>query len=347
MLNRYCTRKIRFVVPAMLCVAALGITGIVRAAEHAEGKPLIIGVVGYEGHGSVFADELNAGLGDTIGLKVGYVWHNAPMDAAKVERLGFKVVETPEEMIGKIDGVLITEELPHRYRELAEPFIRAGVRTFLNRPLAASAEDAAAILRLARECNNPVFSASALSVSPAVISLREERKQFEPLKVVNVTGPSNHFWWYVPHAISALVSALGPGVEEVFAHDFAWDTEELTIKNPLVVYFRYGAASAVGPVRGTVQIVPQTQDKDWYGFRLKLYGHNESPEYDLFKAPPGESPWMPMYQSLIAFFRDGTRPLTDAQLLEVPLILDMVRKSGIEHRAVARSEYASFIEGIE
>lgn len=332
---------------ALLCAAILVFHCAVSTAGQPEAKPLIIGVVGYEGHGSVFADELNAGLGTTIGLKVGYVWHHAPLDSAKVERLGFKIVENPEDMIGKVDGVLITEELPHRYRELAEPFIRAGVRTFLNRPLAGSAEDAAALLRIARECNNPIFSASALSVSPVVIGLREERKQFEPLKVVNVTGPSDHFWWYVPHAISALVSALGPGVEEVYAHDFAWDTEGLTLKKPLVVFFRYGQDSAVGPVRGTIQIVPATQEKDWYGFRMKLYGHNESPEYDLFKTPEGESAWMPIYQALIAFFRDGTRPLTDAELLEVPLVLDMVRKSGIEQRAVTRNEYTSVVQEIE
>jgi hypothetical protein len=324
----------------------LGLAAVVwgwpmRAAADPNGaeKPLRVGVVGYEGHGSVFTNDLNAGLGDRIGLKVAYVWHKAPIDKETREKYGFAVVEKPEDMIGNVDGVIIAEELPHRYRELAEPFIRAGVHTFLNRPLAGSAKDAAALLKLARECRNPIFAASLLAVDPSVLAVREARKPFEPLKVVNVTGPTNHFWWYVPHAISALVSAIGPGVEEIHVHDFAWDQEGVTFRNPLVIFFRYAKDAPAGPVRGTIQVVPQTQPEDWYGFRMKLYGHKESPEYAFMKTPPGESVWMPIYQAMIPFFREGRVPFTEQELMEVPLILDMVLRSGLEKRAVTRGEY--------
>jgi len=309
------------------------------SAEEAVPRPLLVGVVGYEGHGSVFTEDLNAGLGDKIGLKVAYVWHKAPIDPAKIEKFKFNVVDKPADMIGKIDGVIIAEELPHRYRELAEPFIRAGVRTFLNRPLAASAKDAVEILRLARECNTPVMAASLLAVDPSVLAVREEWKQYAPLKIVNVTGPTNHFWWYVPHSISVLVTALGPGIDEIHVHDFTWDQEGVTFRDPLVIFFRYGKDTPVGPVRGTIQIVPQTQEGDWYGFRMKLYGRKESPEYVLMKTPPGESPWMPIYKTMIPFFREGKVPFTQQELLEVPLVLDMILKSATEKRPVTRSEY--------
>ena len=317
------------------------------AAQETPPKPLQIGVVGYEGHGSVFTEDLNAGLGDKIGLKVSHVWHKAVIDPGKVEKFKFIVVENPTDMIGKVDGVIIAEELPHRYRELAEPFIRAGLRTFLNRPLAASAKDAVAILRLARECKTPVMAASLLAVDPSVLAVRDERKQFEPLKIVNVTGPSNHFWWYVPHSISALVSALGPGIEEIHTHDFVWDQEGVTFRDPLVIFFRYGKDTPVGPVRGTIEIVPQTQEGDWYGFRMKLYGRKESPEYQFFKTPPGESAWMPIYQAMIPFFREGKAPFTEQELLEVPLVLDMILKSGIEKRAVKRTEYDGVLSALK
>jgi hypothetical protein len=48
---------------------------------------------------------------------------------------------------------------------------------------------------------------------------------------------------------------------------------------------------------------------------------------------------MPIYRLLIDFFREGKRPISDEELLEVPLVLDMVKKSGLEKRAVLRSEY--------
>jgi len=39
------------------------------------------------------------------------------------------------------------------------------------------------------------------------------------------------------------------------------------------------------------------------------------------------------------FFSQGKCPINDRELFEVPLVLDMIRKSGLEKRPVFRSEY--------
>lgn len=330
----------------LLLVHVLATTLAAAAEETGQPDPALrLGVIGYEGHGSVWTNDLAGPAGARAGMRVTHVWHRAPIDSAVAAEKRFEVVGNSADLIGKVDGVIISEELPHRYRELAEPFIRAGVRTFINRPLAASAEDAAAILKLSRESNNPVFAASALAVDPAVAAARGEWRQFAPLKIVNATGPSDHFWWYLPHTISMLVSALGPGIEEVQAHDFVWKEEGTTFRDPLVVFFRYGPDSAVGPARGTMQVLPQTQPGDWYGFRLKLYGRKESPEYQCFKLG-AESPWMHLYEAMARFFRTGERPFSDKELFEVPLVLDMILKSGLEKRPVRRDEYAALIQSV-
>jgi predicted dehydrogenase len=309
--------------------------------------PLRLGVVGYEGHGVLFTRELNTGLGAKIGLVVTQVWHREPIPQEEKEKYGFAVVSSPEAMIGKVEGVLIAETLPFRYPELAAPFIKAGVRTFLNRPLAASAGEAAGLIKLGREAGNPILAASALAVDPRVLEIRKARAEFAPLKIVNVTGPSDHFWNYVPHIISVLVGALGPGIEEVQAHDLSFDQAGIAIRNPLIVFFRYGSGSEVGPVRGTLQMVPGGQPGDWYGFRMKLFGRRESPDYELFRTPEGESAWLPLYRVLIDFFKRGVSPLSDRELLEIPLVLDMIKKSGEEKRPVFRSEYQAVLALIE
>ena len=310
-----------------------------KSGPAASVPPLRLGVVGYEGHGVLFTKELNAGLGERIGLVVTQVWHRGPVPREDRDEYGFAVVTSPEQMIGKVDGVFIAETLPFRYPELAAPFIKAGVRTFLNRPLAASAEEAARLIRLGRDSGNPVLAASALAVDPRVLEIRTRRAEFAPLKIVNVTGPSDHFWNYVPHLISALVSALGPGTEEIQAHDLSLDQAGILIRNPLVVFFRYGQDSEAGALRGTLQMVPGGEPGDWYGFRMKLFGRKESPDYELFRTAEGESSWLPMYRVLIDFFSQGKRPINDRELFEVPLVLDMIRKSGLEKRPVFRSEY--------
>jgi hypothetical protein len=94
-------------------------------------------------------------------------------------------------------------------------------------------------------------------------------------------------------------------------------------------------------------MVPGGQPGDWYGFRMKLFGRKESPDYELFQTAEGQSSWMPIYRLLIDFFRDGKRPISDQELLEVPLVLDMIKKSGLENRAVLRSEYQDIISLLE
>jgi predicted dehydrogenase len=330
----------------ILLIRGMVVISAVAAPEAAQPDSVLhLGMVGYEGHGSVWTNDLAGPAGARAGMRVTHVWHRSPIDSNVATEKRFEVVGSPIDLIGKVDGVIIAEELPHRYGELAEPFIRAGIRTFINRPLAGSAEAAAAILRLARESNNPIFAASALAVDPAVVAVRGEWQQYAPLKIVNATGPSDHFWWYVPHTISMLVTALGPGIEEVQTHDFVWKDDRITFRDPLVVFFRYAADSAVGPVRGTMQVLPQTQSGDWYGFRLKLYGRKESPEFQCFKLG-AESPWMHIYETMSRFFRTGERPFTDEELFEVPLVLDMIQKSGLEKRAVRREEYTAIIQSI-
>jgi len=60
---------------------------------------------------------------------------------------------------------------------------------------------------------------------------------------------------------------------------------------------------------------------------MKLFGRKESPDYDLFRTAEGESAWMPIYQLLSGFFKQGRRPISDQELFEIPLILDMIKKA--------------------
>ena len=126
--------SLRLILLSLMIIGALFVVSS-RAGLAKSPQPLRIGVVGYEGHGALFTRELNAGLGPKIGLVVSHVWHREPIPQEEREKYGFAVVPSPEAMIGKVDGIFIAEPLPFRYPELAAPFIKAGVRTFVARIL--------------------------------------------------------------------------------------------------------------------------------------------------------------------------------------------------------------------
>ena len=98
----------------LLCLLIMGcpFLGPSKSGPAASVPPLRLGVVGYEGHGVLFTKELNAGLGERIGLVVTQVWHRGPVPREDRDEYGFAVVTSPEQMIGKVDGVFIAKRCP-------------------------------------------------------------------------------------------------------------------------------------------------------------------------------------------------------------------------------------------
>jgi hypothetical protein len=72
------------------------------------------------------------------------------------------MVDRPEEMIGKVDGVLIESQAGSVHLERARPFLEAGVPCYIDKPFTTSVADAKAIAALAAKKGLPVFSSSSL-----------------------------------------------------------------------------------------------------------------------------------------------------------------------------------------
>ena len=51
------------------------------------------------------------------------------------------IAETSEEMIGAVDAVILSRDDPENHREMAKPFIDAGIPLFIDKPLCDSKED--------------------------------------------------------------------------------------------------------------------------------------------------------------------------------------------------------------
>ncbi|HEY8660211.1 MAG TPA: Gfo/Idh/MocA family oxidoreductase [Hanamia sp.] len=51
------------------------------------------------------------------------------------------IAETAEEMIGAVDAVILSRDDPENHREMAKPFIDAGIPLFIDKPLCDSKED--------------------------------------------------------------------------------------------------------------------------------------------------------------------------------------------------------------
>jgi hypothetical protein len=117
----------------------------------------------------------------------------------------------------KVDGILLESVDGRVHLEQVKLVIAAHKPVFIDKPLAATLEDAREIARLAKEAGVPWFSASDLRFTDLAISL----------KFPDITGaltwgpgplePHHHLdlSWYAVHEIELLYALMGSGCEEV------------------------------------------------------------------------------------------------------------------------------------
>src|SRR5437867_13047341 len=87
----------------------------------------------------------------------------------EMEKLGVRLVNKPEEMLGKVDGMLIESQEGGAHWERARPFLEAGLPCFIDKPFTCSVADARKIVELANKKKVSIFSSSSLRYAPELV----------------------------------------------------------------------------------------------------------------------------------------------------------------------------------
>lgn len=131
---------------------------------------------------------------------------------------GADIVGRPEELPGRVDAVALFARDAREHLELAAPLLSAGLRVFVDKPLAASVADAERLLELAARHGGAVTSFSALRWAPEVLAWSREvaraRREGTLLEVgaaggANPNDPHAGAWFYGVHPVDMLASAVG------------------------------------------------------------------------------------------------------------------------------------------
>ncbi|HHX39739.1 MAG TPA: Gfo/Idh/MocA family oxidoreductase [Armatimonadetes bacterium] len=138
---------------------------------------------------------------------------------AQVKAMGVELVDRPEEMIGKVDGILVESQEGAVHLERARPFLEAGMPCYIDKPFATSVADAKAIVALANKNNVPVFSSSSLRYALEIQKLQEEG--VGTIFGVDAYSPAGlhdrnpGLFHYGIHGVETLYALMGPGCESV------------------------------------------------------------------------------------------------------------------------------------
>lgn len=120
------------------------------------------------------------------------------------------VADSAEACCEGVDAVLIVDDGSGEQWRYAEHSLRKGVATFCDKPLAMTAKEAAAMVKLVRETKTPFMSSSSLRFVPDIIKLREELPQLGEVHLASVAC-GNDLVYYGIHALSMAYAVLGKG----------------------------------------------------------------------------------------------------------------------------------------
>jgi len=142
-----------------------------------------------------------------------------PAYTDEVKKLGVEIANSIEELLPKVDVVLLETNDGRLHLEQALIVLKAGLRMFIDKPVAASLSDTIAIYAAAKHYNVPVFSSSSLRYIEGAKEIAEGSlgkvlgaDVYSPA-TIEKTHPD--LFWYGVHGVETLFTVMGTGCKSV------------------------------------------------------------------------------------------------------------------------------------
>lgn len=288
------------------------------------GADFRLGIIGTDtSHSPAFTKLLNddpSQPGHIAGACVVAAWKGGSQDIEDSSRrvdgfaeelrskYGVEMVPDIATLLTKVDGVLIESIDGRVHLEQARQVIAAHKPLFIDKPLAATLEDAREIARLAKEAGVAWFSSSSLRFGVVATSVK-----FPDATGVSTWGPGplepHHYLelaWYAVHPIELLYTLMGPGCETV--------TRTSGTDSDVIVGRwkdgRVGSVRAVRPYSDYGAVV--------YRGREVAVSHPKAGE---------AADYRPLVVEIIKFFQTGQPPVPNAETLEMFAFMDAAQRS--------------------
>lgn len=289
------------------CVAFAQVLNDTSAANHVPGARIVAAV-------KTFSADMEASTARVEGYT-----------AQIRERHGVKLVPAIEALCGEVDAVMI-ESLDGRvHLEQARAVIAAGMRLFIDKPMAGSLRDVVEIFRLSREAGVPVFSSSAYRFYPSLVKVKQA--DVGEVRSVISYGPAylepHHpdLVFYGIHPVEALFTVMGRGCESV-ARTHSADSDVVTGQ---------WTGGRIGVLHGLrTKAIPH---------KVIVFGSSGFAEqqptsggFSVFgsvdrSAEPGGDNYAALLREIVRFFRTGVAPVAPEETVEMFAFMEAADES--------------------
>jgi predicted dehydrogenase len=228
-----------------------------------------------------------------------------------MKEMGVEIVDSIEDLLKKVDVVLLESVDGRRHIEEAIPVLKAGKRMFIDKPVSHSLAGAIAIFEASKKYKVPVFSCSTTRFAPATLEIVKGKENLGKVLGASTFCPSGQavghleMAFYGIHAIEALFTLMGTGCKQV-----------VRINTPV-------SDVAVGTWNDDrVGIFYATPKGGKGSFGATVYGEKGVEENVKILAG-----YDPMLVEIIEYFRTGKVPVTSEQTLEVFAFMEAADES--------------------
>ncbi|MFC1526245.1 Gfo/Idh/MocA family oxidoreductase [Candidatus Latescibacterota bacterium] len=213
---------------------------------------------------------------------------------------GVQVVGDYWDMVGKVDGIILDDfDSCLHFRELARPYLEAGMPMFINRPFALNLEHAREIVDLAVEHDAPIMSASSFEFAPEMEYIRKQVAEVEPLSGYCAANSMSDYATHGIHGVFFAHTCVGGGVRRV-----AYQTPDWHTPNGIVI-LEHEAREGGRPFYGCVQEISGT-----WGW-IRAFGTRSFEE----AIHPGEHFWPPLVLEMQKLFETRRMPQSYDEIL--------------------------------
>jgi predicted dehydrogenase len=253
------------------------------------------------------------------------------------------VIAKREKAPARLDGVLIATQ-SEKHAEVALPYIRAGVATFIEKPMTTNVVDAERIIEAAKGCGTIVFVGHIYLYHPAFLRVLDLLPKLGTIRHVLCMGMNKNsrsdcsvLWDWLPHDLSMAFAMFGGAPSKVAACSLdggATPTAALTKyyfgDTPVV-----STISWLSPVRRRQMTI--------VGEKATLIFDNNAERMLSFYGKSEDEPYFPGYSNEFALTRELKAFLEDVQsgtidTSNVELGVDIVRAIAAAERSVELGE---------
>ncbi len=227
-----------------------------------------------------------------------------PAYTEKMKELGVEIVDSIDELLLRVDVILLETNDGRPHYEQLLPCLKAGKPCFIDKPIAGSLSDAIAIFEAAKKYKVPVFSSSSLRFGKN--SLAARGGSLGKIVRCETTSPAalepSHpdLFWYGIHGVESLFTVMGTGCQSVV---------------------RSTSADAKIEVTG-----------QWSGNRVGIYreggGYQGTAVGESGEGPVGAyDGYDPLVFGIVKFFHTGQSPVSPEETLEIYAFMEAADES--------------------